>query len=111
RLRALTTCPIIKAVRVQTAADILAAQILPCDYLLLDTYTKDAYGGSGEAFDHTLIPPLRQPFFLAGGLNVHNIADAMSANPYAVDLSSGVETNGAKDAHKIKEIIHLIRQA
>lgn len=101
--------PVIKAVRVQKTEDILAAEQLPCDMLLLDTYTKGVYGGSGSTFDHTLIPHLKKPFFVAGGLNLDNIRAVCGRGYYALDISSGVETNGVKDESKIKQIIEIIR--
>lgn len=110
RLREKIDCPIIKALRVLTAQQVLAAEALPCDYLLLDTYNKDTYGGTGEAFDHELIPVIDKPFFLAGGLNAETITDASARGPYCLDVSSGVETNGVKDAQKIKDIIQIVRE-
>ncbi len=101
--------PIIKAVRVQSPEIVLKAELLPCDYLLLDAYQKNAYGGTGTSFDYTLIPALQKPFFLAGGLNAGNIKKAALLNPYCLDISSGVETDGNKDAAKIREIIGIIR--
>lgn len=102
--------PIIKAVRVQSTRQILEAQSLPCDYLLLDTYQKDVYGGSGKNFDRSLIPKLKKPFFLAGGLSAGNIKNAITdCRPYCLDVSSGVETDGVKDRDKIKEIIRIVR--
>lgn len=103
-------CPIIKAVRVQNPQQITRAQALPCDYLLLDTYQKEQYGGTGAAFDYTLIPKMHKPFFLAGGLNGDNIEKAADVSPYCLDISSGVETDGVKDAGKIREIIRIIRE-
>jgi phosphoribosylanthranilate isomerase len=102
--------PIIKAVRVQDPAQVLAAEALPCDYLLLDTYHKDAYGGTGAAFDYSLIPPLQKPFFLAGGLNAENILVAAMKNPFCLDVSSGVETDGVKDAVKVRELVRIVRK-
>lgn len=104
-------CPIIKAVRVQSPAQILQAQSMDCDYLLLDAYKKDTYGGTGSAFDYTLIPKFDKPFFLAGGLNAGNIAEACAQKPYCLDISSGVETDGIKDAAKIKDIITIIKKS
>lgn len=102
-------CPVIKAVRVQSKKDILKAQDLPCDFLLLDTYVQGSLGGSGRAFDHSIIPPLTKPFFLAGGINAHNIVQAMRANPYAIDVSSGIETDGSKDEQKMIELTRLVK--
>lgn len=102
--------PVIKAVRVQSKAQILEAEKLECHYLLLDTFTKDVYGGSGKQFDKALIPKLRKPYFLAGGLSAQNIRDNLRlCSPYAVDISSAVETDGAKDEEKVKEFIERVR--
>ncbi len=102
--------PIIKSVRVQSAQQILSAQELPCDYLLLDAYKKGIYGGTGHSFCWDLIPPLKKPFFLAGGLDSKNILSAArTVKPFALDISSGVEENGFKSREKIDEIIKLIR--
>lgn len=101
---------IIKVVRVQSAGQLINAQLLPCDYLLLDTYQKDRYGGSGKSFDWSLIPKLHKPFFLAGGLCAENIASAVDAmHPYCLDMSSGVETGGIKDRDKIRKIVRMVR--
>lgn len=109
-LRACTKKPIIKAIRVQSTEQLEKAESIPCDYLLLDTYIKDMYGGSGRTFDRTLIPPEYREFFLAGGLNAQNISAAIKeCRPYCVDLSSSVETGGFKDSGKIKEIINIVR--
>lgn len=109
-LKEMISVPIIKAVRVQTAEDILFAQDFPCDYLLLDTYTKNSYGGTGITFDWSLIPPFCKPYFLAGGLEKNNISEAANTSAYCLDISSGVETNGKKDPSKIKHIIEIIRR-
>lgn len=101
--------PIIKAVRVQSQQQILKTQTFSCDYLLLDTYRDKTYGGSGKVFDHILIPKLEKPFFLAGGLNAENIADAMQYHPYCFDVSSGAESGGVKDREKIKQIVNIVR--
>lgn len=99
-------CPVIKAVRVKNPEQVLAAQRLPCDLLLLDTYSEAQYGGGGLTFDHSLIPGLHKPFFLAGGLNLDNIEQAIrDSHPWGVDISSGVESDGIKDEDKIKAII------
>ena len=76
------------------------------NYLLLDSGK-----GSGKTFDWGLIrKDLNKEFFLAGGINISNIADAIEEfNPYAIDLSSGVETDGFKDENKIEEIMEVIR--
>lgn len=105
-LKSLTNKPIIKAVRVLSQEDIEAAQHTVADFLLLDNGT----GGTGESFDWSLVSQMKKPFFLAGGLKADNIEQAIAAtNPYAVDLSSGVETGGMKDRDKILEIVRRMR--
>lgn len=108
-LQRLTGVPIIKAVKVTNAADIENAQQLGADYLLLDSGT-----GSGKAFDHSLIDPrkIRVPFFLAGGLTPENLGQAIrDIRPYAVDLSSGIETDKLKDREKILAAVREVRNA
>ena len=75
------------------------------DYLLLDSGK-----GSGKTFDWRLIrKDLKKEFFLAGGLNADNIAEAIREfNPYAIDLSSSVETDGYKDELKIKKVMEAL---
>lgn len=106
--------PIIKAVRVQTKEQILDAEQLPVECLLLDAFKEDEYGGSGKIFDHKLIPELQKPFILAGGItseNVMEILDELSRQgkkPVCIDVSSSVETNGYKDKIKIGNIVNKI---
>lgn len=103
-------CPVIKAVRIQSAQQVLQAEKLSSDLLLLDTYQKGQYGGSGKTFDYSMIPFLHKRFLLAGGLENSNIAQAIEeCNPYGVDISSGVETDGIKDEEKIRQIIQMVR--
>ena len=106
------TIKIIKAVRVQSRKQILEAVKLSCDYLLLDTWQKDVYGGCGKQFDKALIPSeLTMPYFLAGGLSAENIQKNIEiCHPYAVDVSSAVETDGNKDRKKIQEFIERVRE-
>ncbi|HEX3038752.1 MAG TPA: phosphoribosylanthranilate isomerase [Caproiciproducens sp.] len=109
-LRAKISVPIIKAVSVRSREQILSASCLPCDYLLLDTYVPGEQGGSGKSFDWSVIPPIKKPYFLAGGLDCRNVADAIKIlHPYCVDVSSGVETDGLKDSGKMAEFISKVR--
>lgn len=110
-LRKACTNPVIKAVRVRNPEDIKRAEHLNCNYLLLDTYTKYQYGGSGISFDWSMVNKISNPYFLAGGIHSGNILDAVRrCNPYCIDVSSGVETDGYKDADKIIEIVTKIRR-
>ncbi len=104
-------CPVIKAVRVKNPEQVLAAQRLPCDLLLLDTYSEAQYGGGGLTFDHSLVPEINKSFFLAGGLDLNNIEQAIKdSHPWGVDISSGVESDGIKDEDKIRAIIARVRK-
>lgn len=110
KLKSLVPNTVIKAVRVGQKGQIEAAGHLPCDYLLLDTFSKEQYGGSGMTFDRSFIPKNCKPFFLAGGLKKENIIEAVrDSNPFCADINSGVETDGVKDERKIREIIELVR--
>lgn len=106
--------PYIKALRVR-AGDDIAARV---DYypgasgVLLDTYVDGVPGGTGAAFDWSLVPPaLSKPVILAGGLHAGNVASAVAqVRPYAVDVSGGVEASkGIKDAEKIGAFIRAAR--
>lgn len=109
RLRTMTAAPIICALRVGKQTDIKRAESNLVDFLLLDTYTKDAYGGSGRTFDWSLLGEVGKPYFLAGGLNESNITRAMRTGAYALDLSSGIETDGVKDAEKMRRVAALVK--
>jgi phosphoribosylanthranilate isomerase len=106
RLKALTDKPVIRAVAVLNMGDAQKREETPADYLLLDG--KD--GGKGQSFDWGFIGKLDKPFFLAGGLCLENIGQALAkVKPFAVDVSSGVETDGFKDPAKIREFIRMVR--
>ena len=96
---------IIKAIEITQDTDLLSYDNSKADYLLLDSGK-----GSGKTFDWRLIrKDLKKEFFLAGGLNSSNVIEAIREfNPYAVDLSSSLETDGFKDENKIKEIMEVI---
>ena len=97
--------PVIKAFSVQTKADIEKARESSVSWVLLD----NGKGGTGERFPWELIPSLKRPFFLAGGLSPENVREAATYRPYALDVSSGVETNGKKDKDKIKRFVTYVR--
>lgn len=109
---ALKQVPLIRAVRVQSRKQVEQAQQYPCDYLLLDAYLPGGdYGGNGAAFDRGLLPDLSTPYFLAGGLRSENLRESVdNLKPYALDVSSGVETGGQKDGEKIRNFVAAARQ-
>lgn len=83
------------------------------DYLLFDTWHKDMAGGSGQTFEWSTLKneDQKQAFFLAGGLTIENVKEAIRvAKPYAVDVSSGVETQGIKDLDKISAFIKAVKE-
>lgn len=96
---------IINAIEMSDEKDLKEYDNSLADYLLLDSGK-----GSGKTFDWRLIrKDLKKEFFLAGGLNSKNISKAIEEfNPYAVDLSSSVETDGYKDELKIKEVMEEV---
>lgn len=109
--------PYIKAARVRPGLDLLeyAAAFPDARGLLLDAYV-DGYGGAGKTFDWTLIPPqLPLPLILSGGLDADNVGAAVrQRHPWAVDVSSGVESpgrKGIKDAARIAAFINGVRNA
>lgn len=97
---------IINAIEMSEEVDLDSYESTQADFLLLDSGK-----GSGKTFDWRLIRKnLKKDFFLAGGLDVSNVCQAIKEfKPYAVDLSSSLETDGYKDENKIKEIMEVIR--
>lgn len=108
--------PWIKALRVRPGDDLEAAcqRYAGTRGILLDTYVAGVPGGTGEAFDWSLVPArLSKPIILAGGLSAANVGQAIAqVRPYAVDVSGGVEqAKGIKDAAKIEAFMQAVRQA
>ena len=107
--------PYLKALRVKHGLNLVqcAARYQDAQGLLLDAYIEGTHGGTGIAFDWSLIPQgLPLPVVLSGGLHAGNVADAiMQVRPWAVDVSSGVESaKGIKDAAKIAAFIMEIKK-
>ncbi|MEG0579686.1 MAG: phosphoribosylanthranilate isomerase [Niameybacter sp.] len=98
--------PIIKVVRVDESMSLPEGDM---DYYLFDKKSSKAYGGLGESFDWTLLKKIKKPYFLAGGIGIDNITEALGYKPYCVDLSSKVETNGMKDKYKIQQVLGKVR--
>ena len=104
-LRALTSKPLIKAFRIN---DFIPNSqfIIPNCFILID-----AGAGDGKTFDWNLIKNLRREYFLAGGLTPENVGDAIRIlNPFAVDVSSGIETDGKKDFNKMVAFAKAVRK-
>lgn len=122
--------PIIKAVRIDASLEVTRdreqeildanqklideAKALNVDYLLFDAKVKGIPGGSGKTFDIAGLPSddaIGMPYFLAGGIGLSNVAELIQLRrPFAIDVSSAVETDGFKDREKIKEMIDTVRK-
>lgn len=105
-----------KAFRVRDEASLEALSDYATDAFLLDTYSADKLGGTGEAFNWDLAIQAKQsgrPIFLAGGLTPENVGEAVRrVQPYAVDVSSGVEAQpGRKDHVKVRAFIQAAKTA
>ena len=99
--------PLIRAFSIRSPEDLTEAEKSPADFVLLD----NGAGGTGETFDWSLLSSFDRPFFLAGGLRLENITEAVNRfHPYALDLSSGVETDGYKDKEKIIAAVAAVRR-
>lgn len=106
RLRALTEKPIIQAFPTKTPKDLERAQSSLADYILLDSGA-----GTGITFDWGLLTSVRRPYFLAGGLGPDNVVQAIrTLHPWGVDVSSGIETGGVKDFHKMAAFVAAVRK-
>lgn len=106
-LRTLTEKPLIQAFRIGSREDLLCAAQSTADYILLDAGT----GGSGTSFDWSLLDGFRtqHPWFLAGGLRPENAAEAIrTLHPWALDVSSGIETDGKKNHKKMAAFVTAV---
>ena len=96
---------IIKAFNINKIENFDEAEKSSADYIMIDSGK-----GSGIAFDWSKLEDLKRPYFLAGGLSVDNISEVLTnVKPFAVDVSSGVETDGRKDAAKMKQFVESVR--
>jgi phosphoribosylanthranilate isomerase len=105
----------LKAIRVRDAESLKALADFETDAFLLDAHSKSGLGGTGEKFNWDLAveaQKLGKPIFLAGGLTPENVAEAVRrVRPFAVDVSSGVESApGKKNAAKVRAFIQAVRQ-
>ena len=105
-LRKKTDKPVIKAFQVKSSEDVAEVESSDADYVLIDSGQ-----GTGKAFDWKILEGVKRDFFLAGGLYPENVAEAVKAvAPYAVDVSSGIETDGKKDRSKMEKFVINARQ-
>lgn len=105
-LQAVCGKPVIKAIKVRDRYDVEAWLDSSADYLLFDNGM-----GTGRTFDWSVLGGIDREFFLAGGLQAENLAEAMeTVRPYAVDISSGIESDQKKDPEKMRRIMELVEQ-
>lgn len=106
-LRHAIDVPILKAFSITDEQSIQKAIQSTADYILLD----NGPGGTGQAFDWSYIKDsIQRSFFLAGGLTPENVTEALRLQPYALDVSSGIETDGVKDKSKIITFMARVRK-
>lgn len=106
RLKALTDKPVIKAFRIKSENDITSAKNSKADFVLLDSGA-----GTGRSFNWNLLENIDRPYFLAGGLYPENVRDAIDKlSPFAVDVSSGIETDNFKDKNKMTAFVKAVRK-
>ena len=105
RLREMTDKPLIQAFRIRTAEDARRAEKSPAEYILLD-----AGAGDGKTFEWELAESVGRPYFLAGGLTPENAGEAVARlHPFALDVSSGIETDGGKDPEKMRAFMCAVK--
>lgn len=106
RLRDLTDRPLLQAFRVAGEEDLHRAESSSADGILLD-----AGAGDGAVFDWKLLKGWSRPYFLAGGLEPGNVREAIRMlQPWGVDVSSGIETDGKKDPEKMAAFVTAVRE-
>ena len=105
-LKVLTEKPLIQAFSIKSKEDVDRARESVADYILLD----QGSGGTGKVFDWSLVGEVGRPYFLAGGLDVENLREAIGLlHPWAVDLSSSLEIDGIKNAGRICQAVEIVR--
>lgn len=99
-----------KAIQLQGKEDIMQWEQAPIDGLVVDAYSKEERGGTGKTIDWSMLEDVQVPYYLAGGIGLHNVARAIRRlQPYGLDMSSSLETNGQKDANTIRTMSQLIK--
>ena len=105
-LRKLCSVPVIKAFRLGEAGEDIFERI---NQSIADMVVVESGAGSGVTFDWEALKKIKREYFLAGGLSPDNVKEAMKTGAFALDVSSGVETDGRKDADKVRRMIQAVR--
>ena len=106
KLKKYVNIPVIKAFKIKSKADINTLYKEGSDFILLD-----AGAGEGKTLDESILKDFKGDYFLAGGLSPDNICKKINTlHPFGVDVSSGIETDGKKDADKMRKFVKLVRE-
>ena len=106
KLKKYVNIPVIKAFKIKSKADINTLYKEGSDFILLD-----AGAGEGKPLDESILKDFKGDYFLAGGLSPDNISEKINTlHPFGVDVSSGIETDGKKDADKMRKFVKLVRE-
>lgn len=106
KLKKYVNTPVIKAFKIKSKADINTLYKEGSDFILLD-----AGAGDGKTLDESILKDFKGDYFLAGGLSPDNISEKINTlQPFGVDVSSGIETGGKKDADKMRKFVKLVRE-
>ena len=106
KLKNYVNIPVIKAFKIKSKADINTLYEEGIDFILLD-----AGAGDGKTLDESILKDFKGDYFLAGGLSPDNISEKINTlHPFGVDVSSGIETEGKKDADKMRKFVKLVRE-
>lgn len=106
KLKKYVNTPVIKAFKIKSKADINTLYKEGTDFILLD-----AGAGDGKTLDESILKDFKDDYFLAGGLSLDNIYEKINTlHPFGVDVSSGIETGGKKDADKMRKFVKLVRE-
>ena len=105
-LKQMSSKPIIKVFNIENCVNAEKYEQCEADYIMFDSGS----GGTGKPFEWSVIKKIKRDFFLAGGLSDSNVVSAIKeCRPYAVDVSSGIETNSFKDRNKMEKFIRIVR--
>lgn len=106
KMKKYVNTPVIKAFKIKSKADINTLYKEGTDFILLD-----AGAGDGKTLDESILKDFKGDYFLAGGLSPDNICEKINTlHPFGVDVSSGIETDGKKDADKMRKFVKLVRE-
>ena len=106
KLKKYVNIPVIKAFKIKSKADINTLYKEETDFILLD-----AGAGEGKTLDESILKDFKGDYFLSGGLSPDNISEKINTlHPFGVDVSSGIETDGKKDADKMRKFVKLVRE-